>query len=325
MKIETTSVIGILIICWVILIILDLSICGIIRLAFGKAFRKMFLQGLYSLLLPPAFIAYGIMIERNIYKVREIEITSAKLPDSFDGYRVVHISDIHARSFAKRPESLKKAVEKINALNADMVAFTGDLITMRSDEIDMISDILCDLQTADGTFSVAGNHDYCIYSDPDSAGPEEGGIETVIEKEESMGWKFLRNENVILKRQCDSIAVIGVENTSPSRHFPSAGNLAKASEDTEGMFRILLSHDPMHWDMEVKGKDYPLMLSGHTHAMQFSLFGWSPSRYLFKQYRGLYRHEDQFLHVNTGLGETIFPARIGVQPEITLITLRKES
>lgn len=325
MNMETTSVIGILIICWIVMIILDIAVCGVIRLIFGTAFKKLFLTGLLSLALPPVLIAYGILIERNICKVREHEISFEGIPESFDGYRIVHISDIHARSFVKRPESLKRAVRKINSLDADMIAFTGDMITMSSDEIDKISDILRMMNATDGIFSVSGNHDYGIYGDRNNDGQDTENIETVIEKEKNLGWEFLRNENAILTRGRDSIAVIGVENTSPSSFFPSKGNLEKASEGTEGMFRMLLSHDPMHWEMEVVGKDYPLMLSGHTHAMQFSLFGWCPSRYMFRQYRGLYRHEDQVLHVNTGLGETIFPARIGVPPEITLMILRKES
>ena len=154
-----------------------------------------------------------------------------------------------------------------------------------------------------------------------------------------MGWDLLMNENRVVRRGRDSIAVVGVENTSPSRHFPSKGNLPQAASGTEGMFRILLSHDPLHWDAEVVGQDFTLTLSGHTHAMQFSLLGWSPSRLMFPQYRGLYSSDEvsgtsgnadretgarsqQYLYVNPGLGETIFPARIGVRPEITLITLK---
>ena len=141
-----------------------------------------------------------------------------------------------------------------------------------------------------------------------------------------MGWTLLMNEHRMHRRGADSIAIVGVENTSPSHHFPSKGDLAKAAEGTEGMYRILLSHDPLHWEAEIVERDFALTLAGHTHAMQFAMFGWSPSRHLFPQYRGLYTTAEdrtQHLYVNTGLGETIFPARIGVRPEITLITLRK--
>jgi len=323
MSIEFTSIIGILIISWILLLILDLAVSGLISLIFGTAFRKAFLWGLLSLALPPGLMAYGVLIERNLYQVRNVEIYFEELPESFDGYRFIHISDIHARSFARRPESLGKAVRKINSLDADMVAFTGDLITMKSSEIDGLSDILGSIKAKDGVVSILGNHDYCMYSDPKEQGSRPDNVQNVIDKEKAMGWKILVNESLKVYRGKDSIAVIGVENTSSSKHFPSRGNLGKASESTDGMFRILLSHDPMHWDTEVVGKDYPLMLSGHTHALQFSLFGWSPIRYIFKQYKGLYRNDDQYLYVNIGLGETIFPARIGARPEITVITLRK--
>ena len=188
-------------------------------------------------------------------------------------------------------------------------------------------------------------------------------LERLVGTERAMGWTLLLNGNTVISRGRDSVAVVGVENTSPSRHFPSRGDLTQAAEGTEGMFRILLSHDPLHWEAEIVGKDFPLTLSGHTHAMQFSLLGWSPSRLMFPQYRGLYSAGDtgtsdeaarsadasdktargagasdpcddltgmtqkalqQYLYVNPGLGETIFPARIGVMPEITLITLKSQ-
>ena len=149
-------------------------------------------------------------------------------------------------------------------------------------------------------------------------------MDDLIAGEKSLGWDLLPDENRIIRRGSGSIAVIGVQNTSPSKHFPSKGDLKKASEGTDGLFRIVLSHDPMHWESEIVGQDYPLTLSGHTHAMQLSILGWSPSSLMFDQNRGLYRIGDQAIYVNPGLGETIFPARIGVRPEITLITLKTD-
>ena len=213
-------------------------------------------------------------------------------------------------------------MDKINSLDPDIIAFTGDLITMTPDELESHAPALSSLKAKDGTFSILGNHDYSMYSDATEE-TRQRHLETLIEKEKALGWDLLMNENRIIRRGTDSIAVIGVQNTSPSRHFPSKGDLTKASEGTEDMFRILLSHDPMHWEAEILGQNYPLTLSGHTHAMQFSLLGWSPSSLMFKQFRGLYTENGQSLHVNPGLGETIFPARIGVRPEITLITLRR--
>ena len=311
----------ILILCWIVFVVLDLAVSGIIRGVAGIPFKRVFLWGLLSLLLPPAAVLYGSLIERNTFKVKEIELSYTNLPEGFRGYRIVHISDIHARSFSKREKSLQRAVDKINALEPDMIAFTGDLITMTPDELDNISAALSSLEAKDGVFSVLGNHDYCMYSDM-SQTEKQKCLEELIRKEGEMGWDLILNEHRIIRKGQDSIAVIGVENTSPSKHFPSRGDLNKASEGTEGMFRILLTHDPMHWEAEITGKDYPLTLSGHTHAMQVSIFGWSPSSLIFKHHKGLYTEGNQSIYVNKGLGETIFPARIGACPEITLITLK---
>ena len=319
---EIHSTLMIILLCWIMLAVTDAVVCGLLKLILHIPFKKAFLWGLMSLLLPPTMIAYGSLIERNCFKVKEIAIRMENLPESFDGYRIVHISDIHARSFEGREKHLQRAMDKINALNPDIIAFTGDLITMTPDELEIQSPALGSLKAGDRVFSVLGNHDYSMYSD---ASPEarQKHLENLIASEKALGWDLLMDENRIIRRGTDSIAVIGVQNTSPSRHFPSKGDLGKASEGTEGMFRILLSHDPMHWEAEILGKDYPLTLSGHTHAMQLSLLGWSPSRLMFKQYRGLYTKNGQAIHVNPGLGETIFPARIGVRPEITLITLTR--
>lgn len=322
MTFEFSSTLMIILLCWIILTIADLAVCGLLKLFLGLPFKKAFLWGLLALLLPPAVIAYGSLIERNCFRIKEITIKIANLPESFDGYRIVHISDIHARSFSGREKHLQRAMDKINDLEPDMIAFTGDLITMTPDELESHAHALGSLKARDGVFSVLGNHDYSMYSD---ASPEarQKDMETLISAEEALGWDLLLDENRMIRRGTDSIAVIGVQNTSPSRHFPSKGDLTTASEGTENMFRILLSHDPMHWEAEILGRDYPLTLSGHTHAMQLSLLGWSPSSLMFKQSRGLYTRDGQSLHVNPGLGETIFPARIGVRPEITLLTLTR--
>lgn len=365
---ELFATLSILLVCLVLLAAADTLVCLILKLAAGIPFRKAFLWGCISFLIPPMAIAYGSIIERNLFKVKKVEIAYDTLPEAFDGYTIVHISDIHARSFEGREKHLQRAVEKMNALDADMVAFTGDLITMAPEELKGLSGILAGLKATDGVLSILGNHDYSMYSDMDDISRKRA-MERLMEAERAMGWNLLMNGNAVIRRGRDSVAVVGVENTSPSRHFPSRGNLAQAAAGTEGMFRILLSHDPLHWESEIIGQDYPLTLSGHTHSMQFSLLGWSPSRYMFPQYRGLYSTGDagtsdetarsegtsnetgvgvsdkiargagtsdtcagrsgmaqeapqQYLYVNAGLGETIFPARIGVRPEITLITLK---
>ena len=327
MSTESYAIIMVLILCWIVLMSANAVVCVVLKLLMGLRFKRAFLWGSLVLIVPPAIIAYGALIGRNAFEVRSVTIEHEQLPKAFDGYRVVHISDIHARSFEGRERQLQRAVERINALHPDAIAFSGDLITMTPDELESMQSILRGMNAEDGVYSVLGNHDYCMYSYIDSLAKVEN-LHRLMAIEETMGWTLLMNERRIIHRGDDSIAIIGVENTSPSRHFPSKGNLAQASEGTEAMYRILISHDPLHWEAEVVGRCYPLTLAGHTHAMQFSFCGWSPSRYLFPQYRGLYSTEGddankQFLYVNTGLGETLFPARIGVRPEITLITLRK--
>ena len=320
MATEVSATLMIILLCWILLTIADAAVGGLLKLMFGIPFRKVFVWGLLSLLLPPLAIGYGALIERNCFRVNEVRISFENLPKGFDGYRIVHISDIHARSFAGRERHLARAIDKINGLNPDIAVFTGDLITLSPDELDSLTPILGRIQAK--TFSVLGNHDYSIYSNS-SAQARQAHLEDLISREKALGWDLLLDEHRIISKDTDSIAVIGVQNTSPSRHFPSKGDLKKASKGTNGMFRIVLSHDPMHWENEILGQDYPLTLSGHTHAMQLSLLGWSPSRLIFDQHRGLYTRNGQSIYVNPGLGETIFPARIGVRPEITVITLTR--
>jgi predicted MPP superfamily phosphohydrolase len=322
MTTEANATLMIIILCWILLIIADATVGGLLKLVSGIPFRKAFVWGLLSLLIPPLAISYGALIERNCFRIKEVSISFENLPEAFNGYRIVHISDIHARSFIGREKNLVKAIDKINRLNPDIAAFTGDLITLAPDELENLAPILGRIKAK--TFSVLGNHDYSIYSHA-SEQERQAHLENLIARENEMGWELLLDEHRIISKGTDSIAIIGVQNTSPSRHFPSKGDLKKASEGTEGMFRIVLSHDPMHWENEILGQDYPLTLSGHTHAMQLSLLGWSPSSMLFDQYRGLYTTGCQSLYVNPGLGETIFPARIGVRPEITVITLNRRA
>jgi predicted MPP superfamily phosphohydrolase len=317
---EASVTLIIIVFFWILLTVADLFVCLILRLTLKVPFKRAFLRGMLSLLVPPVVIAYGTLVERNRFEVKEVVLEFDDLPESFNGYRIVHLSDIHARSFSRRAKQMQKAVDRINGTDPDLVAFTGDLITLTPDEIDPIALSLRNLKVKDGVVSVLGNHDYGIYADTSVT-----LVDDLIAKERDMGWTLLMNEHKVLHRGLDSIVVIGVENTSSSHFFPSNGDLTKATEGTEGAFRIVLTHDPLHWESEILGQDYPLTLSGHTHAMQLSLFGWSPSSLMFKHSDGLYTSDDgnQHLYVNVGLGETIFPARIGARPEITLITLKK--
>ena len=317
MPTEFLSVVIILLVVCLLLTVLDLAVAGLLAWLWHLAFRRCFLWGLLALLLPVLLLAYGILIERNTSQVKRVEITFPTLPAAFDGYQIVHLSDIHARSFQHRRRALQRCVDKANALQPDLVAFTGDIVTLQSSELADISPILSQLYATDGIFSVIGNHDYCTYSH------EPDGMQHVVNLERGMGWQVLLNSHAVLHRGTDSLVVAGVENISTSHHFPTTGHLRQALNGTQGSFVILLTHDPTHWDREVVGTDIPLTLSGHTHAAQTSFLGWTPARFWYEQYRGLYQKYWQYLYINQGLGETIFPARIGAPPEITLITLRK--
>ena len=317
MPTEFLSVLIILLVVCLLLTLLDLAVAAILTWLLHLTFRRCFLWGLLSLLLPVLLLTYGVLIERNTSQVRRIEISFPTLPAAFDGYQIVQLSDIHSRSYQHRHRALQRCVDKVNALQPDLIAFTGDIVTLSSDELADTRPILSQLHATDGIYSVVGNHDYCTY------GHEPNGLKHVVDLEQSMGWQVLLNSHAILLRGSDSLAIAGVENISTSRHFPSTGQLSKALDGTRGLFVILLSHDPTSWDLDIVGRDIPLTLSGHTHAAQTSFLGWTPARFWYQQYRGLYQKYWQFLYINQGLGETIFPARIGAPPEITLITLRK--
>lgn len=309
----------------VILVIIAL-VCSILGIG---TFGHIFVKGLWAMLLIPAVLVYGGLIERNIFKVKEVNVSSPKLPSSFDGYKIVHISDLHLRSFAHRSGALERAVKKINAIQPDLICFSGDLVTMSASEIEPLKEILVSLKARDGVVSVLGNHDYCVYN-YDKNIDKVAETERVRATEREMGWRLLDDENITLRSGKDSISVIGVQNISASPRYPSSGDLAKAMKGAEGEYKILVSHDPTHWRSEVLGmQDIDLMLSGHTHSMQFSLFGWSPSSYIFRENNGLYSEVTsfgtQYLYVNPGLGETIMPLRVGVVPEITVIVCHSES
>ena len=238
----------------------------------------------------------------------------------------MQISDVHLGSFDGRERALQRAVDKINALQPDLIAVTGDLVSMGHWELDGKQDILAGLKAKDGVYSIMGNHDYGEYHRWESDQARTEAQDELKRREREMGWNLLLNENREIARNGDSISIIGVENISAGRHsFRTYGNLQQAMQGVDGTYKVLLSHDPSHWRSEVLGKsDIDLMLAGHTHAMQVSLLGWSPSALLYDEYRGLYSENGQNLYVNVGLGETVFMARIGVMPEITLIELKRK-
>lgn len=266
---------------------------------------------------------YGSFFGVGHFQVKQVTYTSSRLPAAFDGYRIVQISDIHSGSFHQRPGIVKKMVELTNAQQGDMIVFTGDLVNQRSKEVDQFVDVLSQLHAPDGVYSILGNHDYGNYYR--WAKPEDEGLnQEHLEKQQfNMGWKFLKNQHDIIRRNNDSIAIIGVENDG-NPPFPQYADLPKASQDTEGMFRILLSHDPTHWRREVlPTTDIDFMLAGHTHGAQFMLFGWSPASWIYDEWGGMYQEGSQALYVNVGIGFVGLPFRFGAWPEITVITLHR--
>lgn len=270
------------------------------------------------------YILFGAIKGKENFKVREVTFTSANLPEEFDGYRVMQLSDIHSGSWKGNPKALKKAIDLCNRQNADLALFTGDLVNSRSDELLEFTEIFSELKAKDGVYSVLGNHDYGTYVKWNSEADRIANIDSLIARENRMGWRMLNNSHTIIRRGNDSIAVIGVEN-SGRPPFPDYARLKEASADTEGMFQILMSHDPTHWRRQVLPEsDIELTLSGHTHDMQITFFGLSVSSFIYPEHNGMYMEGERGLYVNIGLGHVLFPMRLGAWPEITVITLKKK-
>lgn len=275
-----------------------------------------------------ATLLYG-MTNRYNYKVHKQKLSFKSLPPDFHGYKIVQISDIHSGSL-NNPEALLKGIEKINGLMPDVIFFTGDLVNNKSDEMEPFMEVFNKLKAKHGVYSILGNHDYGDYVSWKSAEEKEQNLNQLKNIHSQLGWKLLLNEHVVLEHGNAQMAVIGVENTSFGHRFHSYGDLSKAYAGTESYpFKILLSHDPSHWDGEVNKKytDIHLTLSGHTHGMQFGVeipgIKWSPVQYIYKQWAGLYTSGEQFLYVNRGFGFLGYPGRVGILPEITLFELEK--
>ena len=277
-----------------------------------------------SALFVMGYILYGALFGTENFKVRETSILSKDLPQGFENYRIVQISDIHCGSWAGNPQALQKAVNIINAQQPDLIVFTGDLVNNIATEVDEFMPVLSQLKAKDGVYSVLGNHDYAMYIRWESPEEKEENLNALKQKQADMNWNLLNNRHVKLYQNGDSIALIGVEN-SGRPPFPNYAKLPEAMEGTEGMFKVLLSHDPSSWRREVLPEtDIQLTLSGHTHAMQTKIFGFSPSAWVYPEYEGLYTEGGQMLYVNIGLGHLMYPLRLGAWPEITLLTLKRE-
>ncbi len=274
------------------------------------------------------FIGFGMgMIRgRTNIKVFRHGIQIHTLPDSFKGVKIVQLSDIHLAGFYHHPGHIQHMVNMVNQLEPDLILFTGDLVHNFSEEVDPFVDILNGLKAPLGKYAVLGNHDYGHYYNWASEAEERNNLDRVKKQIRASGFDLLLNEYRTISVNGQSLEVIGVENWGKPP-FPQFGDLSGAMAGTDSaLVKILMSHDPSHWDQQVRRKEkIHLTLSGHTHGMQFGIeigkFKWSPARWTYKYWGGLYNENGQHLNVNRGFGFTGFPGRVGIKPEITLLTL----
>lgn len=280
--------------------------------------------GLAIALFSMAFLIFGATEGKQHFQVKEVDIVSKDVPEGFEDYRIVQIADIHAGSWGENTDAMQKAVSIINKLHPDLIVFTGDLVNNLACELDAFIPVFSQLKAKDGVYSVLGNHDYSTYIQWENPNEQEAQLDSLKAKQAQMGWTLLNNTHIKLYQQNDSIALIGVEN-SGRPPFPDRAKLTEAMKGTEGMFQILLSHDPSHWKREVLPQtNIHLMLAGHTHAMQTKILGFTPAQFVYPENEGLYQEGEQMLYVNIGLGHLLYPMRLGAWPEITLLTLKRE-
>ena len=293
--------------------------------------RRGFLSKIALLVasIPIPFVLHGIFKGRYNYKVYNYDLNFEDLPKEFDGYQITHISDIHSGSL-NNIKSVEYAVELINEQNSDLILFTGDIVNNRADELDVWKNTLSKIEANDGKYSVLGNHDYGDYVNWKFEHEKKDNFEKLLKIQNEMGFNLLMNENINIKRNQQSISLIGVENWGKGR-FKKKGDIDTACNGlNENDFKIVMSHDPSHWDEILKNHKthFHLTLSGHTHGMQFGIeipgwIKWSPAKWAYKHWAGLYNEKKQFLNVNRGFGVLGFPGRVGIPPEISVITLKK--
>lgn len=279
--------------------------------------------------IPFLSLLYGVTKGKYNFKVFRQVLTFPDLPEAFDGFTITHISDIHSGSF-DNAEKINYAVDLINAQESDVLLFTGDIVNAKAEEMHPWIDTFNRLnQPTFGKFSVLGNHDYGAYLEWDSEEAKAKNFEDIKDIHRQINFKLLLNEHVKIKKDDQEIALVGVENWG--KHFGSMGDINKASEGlTDKDFKVLMSHDPSHWEEIVKHhfKHFQLTLSGHTHGMQFGIeipgfFKWSLAQYMYKQWAGCYEFLGRYVYVNRGFGFHAYPGRVGIMPEITVIELKK--
>ncbi len=295
----------------------------------GDITRSEFLAkaSLIAVAVPAATLGFGIISGAHDYKIRKVKIALPNLPASFDGIRLAQLSDIHSGSFFNKT-AVQGGVDMLLQEKPDVVFFTGDLVNNESSEINNYFDVFKKVSAPLGVFSSTGNHDYGDYRSWPSVAARRQNFQALIEAHKLMGWDILMNENRYLELNGDKIAIIGIENWGTK--FSKHGDLKKAYQGTEdAATKLLLSHDPSHWDAQVRPEfsDIDVTFAGHTHGFQFGIevgnFKWSPSQYIYKQWAGLYQTGPQYLYVNRGFGYIGFTGRIGILPEITMFELVK--
>ncbi|MGY3089966.1 putative MPP superfamily phosphohydrolase [Hymenobacter sp. UYAg731] len=278
--------------------------------------------------IPFFALLWGMVKGGTDYTVRRVTLRYPNLPPAFDGFKVLQISDLHTGSF-NSTEPLERAVAMINQQGADLILMTGDLVNNRATEVEPHIPALAGIRSGLPIFSSLGNHDYGDYVAWESPADKRANLERLMQNHAKIGWTLLNDTSHTITRGSDKIAVLGVQNWSSHANFPKHGNLAQAhAASGDAPFKILLSHDPSHWEAQVLNyPDIDLTLSGHTHGMQFGVnlpfLKWSPVKYVYKQWAGLYEQGRQKLYVNVGLGFLGYPGRVGFLPEITVFELRR--
>ncbi len=268
---------------------------------------------------------YGAIWGIRRITATDVELASSSIPESFDGYKIAHISDIHIGSMTNVNGLVEEMVDSINAQEADIILFTGDLVNMKTNEITPHIETLRKLKAKDGIVAVMGNHDYGMYESWDSAEAEQANIDMFYQYMDTLHWQLLNDENMTLTKGDDQINILGIGFYGPdadSHEIPLDDLVSTLTDEEKTNYSILLCHEPVVWEENVKKHPFiELTLSGHTHAMQFEVFGLSPASLIYEYWGGLYQDKNQSLYVNRGLGSS-FPARVGAWPEITNITLR---
>lgn len=303
-------------------------LCSLIGLPFNYLLHwpktPFVYAGLILATVNAGMILYGTLVGKHRFEVKEVTFQSSRLPEAFDGYRIVQLSDMHIGSWQNNTRALRKMVELVNAQKPDLVVFTGDLVNTRAVELDGCEEILAGLHARDGVYSILGNHDYGTYYHWKMKKDQALNLDDLEKRQADMGWILLNNAHTILRSGNDSIALIGVENEGEPP-FSQHGDLPKAMQGTGNLFKVLLSHNPTHWRREVLPQsDVDLMLAGHTHAMQLSVGHHSPSSFVYPEWGGMYNEGERGLYVNVGVGFIGLPFRFGAWPEITVITLRRK-